>query len=88
MTNSYRILYKGRIIGLFYISPHPKLDRNKITSIAPLTRKGKFEDDNLEFTLENPITDIFPDSIADIEVARDLCGQAGIEGWKVEITPY
>jgi hypothetical protein len=85
MTNIYKILFNGRPIGLCYIGSHLQLEGQKIASIVPLTRKGKFEDSTLEIHFENPVHDIFPDSIPDIEIAKDLCGQAKIEGWKVEI---
>jgi len=87
MTNIYKILFNRRAIGLCYVSPHPELEGQKIASIVPLTRKGEFEDNTLEIHFENPVSDIFPDSLPDIEMLEDLCGQARIEGWKVQIVP-
>ncbi len=72
MTNIYKILFNRRAIGLCYVSPHPELEGQKIASIVPLTRKGEFEDNTLEIHFENPVSDIFPDSLPDIEMLGGL----------------
>jgi hypothetical protein len=87
MTTKHKVLYDGRTIGIVYVSPHPEFPGNKVGSIIPMARKGKWVDDTLEITFENPVHDIYPDSNSDDDIVKDLVGQAAIEWWKVKIVP-
>ena len=87
MTTKHRIDFKGRTIGLVYISPHPEFPGHKVGSIVPMARRGKWADNTLEIEFENPVHDIALDSTDDSKIIESLLGQAAIESWKVQVVP-
>lgn len=49
MANQYNVLYHGRRLALAYVSPHPAHTGHIIVSVIPLERKGKWEDNTLQW---------------------------------------
>ena len=87
MTARFDVTYKGRLLGLGYVSSHPSALDMKIASVVPVTRKGKWEDNTLEVAFENPVHDIVGNTTSDIDALVGALGQAAIEASKVEIRP-
>lgn len=85
MTNRYNVEFQGRKIAVAFTSPHPEFEKHIVVSVVPLTRKGKWEGDNLEIKFESPIHDIFPDTVIETEAVTEVIAQAAIEPWKVKL---
>ncbi|WP_292995219.1 hypothetical protein [Nitrosomonas sp.] len=83
--NRYSIEFQGEKIALAYVSPHPTFEKQIVVSVVPLTRKGKWEDNNLEIKLENPLYDFFPEDTAETQAINEVMAQALIEPWKVKL---
>ena len=87
MTARFDVIYKGRLLGLGYVSPHPTASGMKVASVVPVTRKGKWEDNTLEVNFERPVHDIVPHTTSDEDALVGALGQAAIEADKVSIQP-
>lgn len=83
--HKYNILYKGRIIALAYISPHPYLQGNCVASLAPIAISGKWTDNTMTLSFQKPLTDIFPISIENQQMIKELLALDSTEWWLCEI---
>jgi hypothetical protein len=85
MTEKYQVVFEGHNLALAYVSPHPEYTGHKIVSLIPISRKGKWENNNLTITFESPVHSIFPELISSEEAIRELLAEAAIEDWKCKI---
>lgn len=85
MTQRYSVSYQGRRIGLAFVSSHPMHQGHIVVSVVPLSRKGKWQDNSASVQFENPLHDIFPDSMPEDKAVMETIVQAAIEPWKVEL---
>jgi hypothetical protein len=85
MTNRYSVEFQGRKLAVAFASPHPEFEKHIVVTVVPLTRKGKWEQNNLEIKFEAPLHDIFPESKPEVEAITEVIAQAAIEPWKVKL---
>lgn len=85
MTQRYRVSYNGRPLALAFVSPHSEYAGHIIVSVVPLTRKGKWVDSTASITFEDPLSDIFVESMPEEQAVLETIAQAAIEPWKIEL---
>jgi hypothetical protein len=86
-VRKYEVAYKGRLIGLSFISAHPSHPNALVGTIVPLDRKGEWDKNTLEVNFDSPVHDIVPDTYTDRQLLDQLLALAHIEPEKVTVHP-
>jgi len=86
-TSKARVVFGGTQIGLIYVSTNPTNDKEKVATIIPISRTGKWTQGDLTIEFEKPVNDFFPIEKPDAEIQKEITSLAGIEPWKVTIQP-
>jgi hypothetical protein len=86
MPLKYEVLFKGGLLALAFVSPHPVNPSHIVASVIPIERSGKWEDNTLEVHFLNPVSDLFPSSTPEVEAVKDLLTSAGIEPRKCQVS--
>ena len=86
-TSQIQVVFNHQRIALIYISLNPNDDTQKVATIVPIDRKGKWTHNDLTITLEKPVTEFYPASTPDSEIQYDITSAAAIEPFKVSFSP-
>jgi hypothetical protein len=86
-TSKIQVLLNHHCIALIYISVNPNDEYQKIATIVPIDWKGKWEHDNLNITLEKPVTKFYSANKLDSEIRDDITSAVAIEPFKVSFSP-
>ncbi|MBI2813309.1 MAG: hypothetical protein HYX71_03400 [Opitutae bacterium] len=82
-----RVVFNGTAIGLIFISANPNNEKEKVATIVPMGRNGKWTLNDLTIVFEKPVHDFYPAAKPDEEIQKEITGLAGIEPWKVTFHP-
>jgi len=82
-TTKTRVIFSGQAIGLIFISPKPDDAGEKVATIIPLHRTGRWTQGNVTLVFEKPVHDFYLIETPDEEILQQITSLAGIEPWKV-----
>ena len=86
-TTKARVIFKGTQIGLIYVSTNPADATQKVATIIPISKTGRWTDGDLTVVFEKTVNDFFPSEKPEVEIQKEITALAGIEPWKVTIEP-
>jgi hypothetical protein len=81
------VIFRGKDIGLIFISSKPDDEKEKVATIIPIDRAGRWTEGDLTLVFEKPVHDFFPADTPDEEIREQITSLAGIEPWKVTFQP-
>jgi hypothetical protein len=86
-TSRIQVVFNHQRIALIFISVNPNNEAEKVATIVPIDRKGKWTHDNLTITLEKPVTEFYEASKLDSIIQAEITSAAAIEPEKVSFSP-
>lgn len=86
-TTKTRVIFAGKDVGLIFISLKPSDAREKVATIIPIDRTGRWVDGNLTLVFQKPVHDFYPAETPDEEILKQITSLAGIEPFKVTFQP-